>query len=167
MKHRIAVIAWIGLALAATGCDAGFKPNTPEGFVAFEDVTAKSWWQQSNAHAGYDYRAISPDGVVLAVRRVENDPKANLAYWSQAVQERLRANGSYRVDSERDVTNHQGIAGHELTLKLGEGGAEQTYRVALFEHGQWLYLLESGGPTTKVTQHSVSLDEAIRGISFN
>jgi hypothetical protein len=104
---------------------------------------------------------------VLAVRRVENDPKANLAYWSQAVQERLRANGSYRVDSEREITNHQGIAGHELTLKIGETAAEQTYRVALFEHGKWLYLLESGGPTPKVTQRSVSLDEAVRGISFN
>jgi hypothetical protein len=170
MKHRIIGIALLGSVLTTiaftTSCDS-FKPNTPEGFVAFEDITAKHWWQTHDTRSGYDYRAITPDGVVLAIRRFENDPKASIAYWSEAVQQRLRANGSYRVDSERDLSNHQGIPGHELTLKLGEGAAEQIYRVSLIEHGKWIYVLESGGSSAKVAQRTAAIDQAVQGISFD
>lgn len=154
------------LAVATSGCDNAFTPKTPQGFVAFDTGYDDPWWQQKT-DSDYDYRATTADGVFLAVRRFKNDPQGDIGYWSEAIAQRLAAYGSYSVTSTRDVTNHQGVAGRELTLKHTAPGTEHSYRIAVYDRNGWLYVLESGGDTQKMSHWSVALDEAVTGISIN
>jgi hypothetical protein len=155
------------LALVGTACNNDFEPKTPKGFVAFDTSYANHWWETDDKDPEYDYRATSPDGVTLAVRRVKNDPKGDVGYWSDAIAQRLTAYGTYDVTSSRDITNHQGVAGREITLKHTADGSEHVYRVAVYDRKGWLYVIESAGDTQKMANWSIALDQAVQGISFN
>jgi hypothetical protein len=167
VKSRITHKALLLLALAGTACNNDFDPKTPKGFVAFDTSYANRWWQHEDKDPEYDYRATSPDGVNLAVRRFKNDPQGDVAYWSDAIVQRLAAYGTYSLTSSRDITNHQGYAGREITLKHSAQGSEHLYRVAVYDRKGWLYVIESGGDTQKMSNWSVALDEAVTGISIN
>lgn len=167
MKNRTVRGLLVLLMLTGTACSNDFDPKTPKGFVAFDTSYAQHWWQHDGKDTGYDYRATSSDGVNLAVRRVKNDPKGDVGYWSDAIAQRLTAYGTYELTSSRDITNHQGVAGREITLKHTADGSEHLYRVAVYDRKGWLYVIESGGDTQKMSNWSVALDEAVQGISFN
>lgn len=167
MKHRIGLGLLMLLAVATTGCDTAFTPQTPKGFVAFDTGYDDHWWQSRQSDSEYDYRATTADGVFLAVRRFKNDPKGDIGYWSEAIAQRLAAYGSYTVVASHDIRNHQGVAGRELTLKHSVPGSEHDYRLAVYDRNGWLYVIESGGDADKMAHWTVALDEAVKGISFN
>jgi hypothetical protein len=56
---------------------------------------------------------LSAEGVVIAVRRERNQPKANLAFWSAAVDYELRRKG-YSAIASKDVKSAQGVPGKQI-----------------------------------------------------
>lgn len=125
---------WI-LTLAAVvlgGCSTA-RIQTPSGFAA----------QQDDA---YDWRASDGEGVVLAVRSEKNDPHGDLAFWSSAVDVRLRTAG-YTATDRRDVKSIDGREGRQLRYELASQGRTLAFWVTVFVSGRHVVLVEAGGDT--------------------
>ena len=129
---RVALTAL--LAVIPMACGPGFKTETPTGFVALKDQEPR-----------YDYRATTPDGLVMAVRVIDNDPSGDDAFWTGAIELRLRALGGYALLEKRAVTCKTGQSGTQLRFGHDEGTNPHLYVVTLFVTSKRLFVLEAGG----------------------
>jgi hypothetical protein len=118
---------------AAGGCST-FRAHTPPGFVALDDPEPR-----------YHYRATTHDGVVLGVRSIDNQPRGDEGFWSQAVELRLRHQGGYALLETRPVKTNAGLTGRQLRFGHDEGSHPHLYQVTLFVTRKRIYLLEAGG----------------------
>ena len=105
--------------------------------------------------AAYDrscrFQAVSPDDVVYRVRSASNEPKADLAFWREALRTRM-VDAGYHLLSEQDITAGA-RTGALLELGAANGEQDQTYMVALFVEGRHLVLVEATGEATRVKGH--------------
>jgi hypothetical protein len=152
------VISWAALLVATlagtlAGCSRPFTAATPAGFVELNHQQARD----------YDYRATTPDGVVLAVRAVPHDPQGDLGFWARSVENHLRQVGGYASAGRRNVTCQGGLQGVELRFGHDEGTQPHHYRVSLFVTPKWIYLLEVGGQKARVDQMARVIDGWIAG----
>src|SRR5262245_6318479 len=85
------------LAALLAGCHSAFVTSAPKGFVELDEASA------------YDFRATTADGVVLAVRELDNDPQAELGFWARAVENAMRQRGGYALLEARDTTIANGV----------------------------------------------------------
>ncbi len=135
MKPRsLAALAALALvSLLAIGCGRPFDVQTAPGFVPLE-------------HQGeYEYRATTPEGVVVAVRVVEDEKRGDLAFWTQAVTLQLRDVTGYALLDSVDVTSRDGTKGKLLKFGHDEGDKPFSYWVAIFPAQGRLFLVEAGG----------------------
>lgn len=126
--------ALVALALLAAGGCETFRAETPSGFVVLEDPQPQ-----------YDYRATTHDGVVLAVRAMDNEPTGDEEFWAQAVAGQLRRQGGYALLETRPVKTDGGLIGRQLRFGHDEGARPHLYQVTLFVTRKRIYLLEAGG----------------------
>jgi hypothetical protein len=131
-------------------CGASFEAATPAGFVELEDQKR------------YDYRATSADGLVMAVREIEHEPKGEVAFWTRAIENQMRQRGGYALLESRDVENVQGVRGKRLRFGHDEGGKPHYYDVTLYPTTKTLYLLEAGGKKELMERHAAQIDWAIK-----
>lgn len=140
---------WI-LTLAAVvlgGCSTA-RISTPSGFAAQKDDA-------------YDWRASDGEGVVLAVRSEKNDPQGDLAFWSSAVDVRLRKAG-YTAQDRRDVKSIDGRAGKQLRYEVASEGRTLAFWVTVFVTDHRVVIVEAGGdtelfaPKTKVVEAAIA-----------
>jgi hypothetical protein len=148
------VIATLAL-LAATGCGSSFTAATPPGFVKLKDQEL------------YDYRATTADGLVVAVRAIDNDPQGSLGFWVRAVENRMRQNAGYALINERDVTNAQGVKGKELRFGHDEESKPHLYYVTLYVTPSKIFLLEAGGTKDQMQRRSAQLDWSAKNFRIN
>jgi hypothetical protein len=149
MRRFILVIslglAWLG------GCGHAFEVSTPPGFVELKE-------QQD---AGYAYRATSADGLVIAVRQFDNDPKGEISFWEQAIENQLRQRAGYSLLDKRDAKSADGTPGRQLRFGHDEGKTPHLYYVTLFVNDRHIYLIEQGGTKELVEAHAADLDGAV------
>jgi hypothetical protein len=136
------------LLLAFAGC-THFKASTPAGFVELPDQEPR-----------YDYRASTHDGVVLAVRAIDNDPRGDLDFWSQAIELRLRQQGGYALLETRPVKDARGLAGRQLRFGHDQGARPHLYYLTLFVTKR-IFLVEAGGAKDLVMRESPKIDAFI------
>jgi len=122
----------LALALLVPAC-ASFHVNTPTGFAELEDDER------------YDYRATNADGVVIGVRAVRNEPRANLEFWGRVVDERLRRQGYVPEGNPEPIRSADGLAGVMFRYGCTVGGREHRYQVAVFVRTKKVFVLEAGG----------------------
>lgn len=120
--------------------------KTAPGFVPLENQEA------------YDYRATSPDGVVFAVRVVEDERRGDLAFWTNAITLHLRETSGYALLDARDVTSRDGTRGKLLKLGHDEGDKPFSYWVAIFPAQGRLFLVEAGGAKENFERARPSLE---------
>jgi hypothetical protein len=144
MSSRAAVLA-VAVVLLSAGCGT-FRARTPAGFVELEDQER------------YDYRATTHDGVVLSVRSLDNDPRGDEAFWTLAVELRLRHQGGYALLDNRAVSAQRGLTGRQLRFGHDEGARPHLYQVTLFVTHKRIYLLEAGGSRDAVQRESPKLE---------
>ena len=149
MRRFILVIS-LGLGWLV-GCGYAFEASTPSGFVELKE-------QQD---AGYAYRATSADGLVIAVRQLDNDPKGEISFWEQAIENQLRQRAGYSLLEKRDAKSADGTPGRQLRFGHDEGKTPHLYYVALFVNDRHLYLLEQGGTKELVEAHAADLEGAV------
>lgn len=129
-RTRFAWVNALGLQNLLDDDDAphvhGFKP--PRGFGA-------ATWGRG--------RALSPDGVIYRERKVDNDPKADLAFWSKTARARLEQ-GGYRVTGD-SAFSVRGEPGRLLRLSAPLGERDYAYWVALSVRGGSLRVIETAG----------------------
>jgi hypothetical protein len=135
------------IAVGATGCGRSYDVRAAPGFVKLE-----------NASGPYDWRAVAPDGVAVAVRVVPLDDRADLAFWTHAVTLRMRETSGYALVGTRDVATRNGVPGKELVFGHDESGKPFVYRVRLFLGDKRLYVVEAGGTKLQMDRFAPSID---------
>ncbi|MCC6647856.1 MAG: serine/threonine protein kinase [Polyangiaceae bacterium] len=144
MKHLLTALLF---GLSVMGCQR-FEAKTPAEFVELESP-------------GYDYRAASADGVVLAARSLENRPKGTLSFYVDVTKRKLRERDGYTLVDEREAVARSGQRGATLRFGRDHGGAPHSYQVTLFVTDDRIFVLEAGGAKPDVEAHATEIDASI------
>ena len=141
------------LLLLCAACSRPFDVKTAPGLVELDDQDH------------YAYRAIAPEGVVVAVKVVDIGDKGDLAFWARATTLRIRQLDGYAMLGASDVKTRDGTTGRELRFGHDEGGKPYLYTLRVFvKHKGWpssssrLFLVETGGPKDEVARYQQALD---------
>jgi hypothetical protein len=145
------IIATIVSLAALAACGPSFHHPTPKEFVELEDQRR------------YDYRAVSADGMVLAVRELEHEPEGDLAFWSKAIENQMRKRAGYALLSVKDVKTDSGLAGKQMRFGHDRSQKPHLYYLTVFVTDKHIYLLEAGGSKEQMTQRDQALATAIAG----
>lgn len=147
--HRmIRAFAAALLLLGVASCASGYEIAAAPGFVRLERADVDL----------YDWRAVAPDGVVVALRVIALHHAADLGLWAYAVTLHMRETEGYALLARKDVRSLDRTPGVELVFGHDESGKPFTYRVRLFVTAGRLYLVEAGGPKEQMDRYGPSID---------
>lgn len=152
MKRVLAVLSIAVLAFAASACGRPFDVKTAPGFVPLENQTS------------YEYRATSPEGVVVAVRVVEDEKRGDLAFWTQAITLQLRDVSGYALLDSVDVESRDGTKGKLLRFGHDEGDKPFAYWVTIFPAQEKLFLVEAGGAKDAFERAKPSVEWMLKSV---
>jgi hypothetical protein len=147
LTKRALLLACLPLLFAATACGRPFKVKTAPGMVELD-----------NQEPQYAYRALTPEGVVMAIRVVDTDDKGDLEFWVRATTLRMRQLNGYALLGAADVKSRDGTPGRELRFGHDENGRPYVYDLRLFVAQSRLFVVETGGPKEQVDKYKTSLD---------
>jgi hypothetical protein len=160
IMRLVSSLAVLSIALASAAC-TGPELAPPPAFAAV------------GGGAGYDYRAATPQGIVVAVRHEKNDPQADVGFWANAVDLRLKRDG-YTPSGESKVKTDRGLEGVELSYARTDQGRTYRYVVALFvkERREMLvfkkhdlFVVEAGGDAEDFDPARADVERAIRSLA--
>lgn len=146
----------LALLCLVSGCGRPFEVNTARRFVELEEE-----------YSGYEYRATTADGVVVGVRAIDIDPdkgEADVAFWAEAVEQRMRQIGGYALLENVDVRGAGGRAGKQLRFGRDEGERPYRYWVTLFIDDDYLFLIEAGGAQEAFTRAQRDVERMIKSV---
>jgi len=129
----ISTLLAFACALGTAACGKPFDVQTAPGFVALENQRE------------FDWRATTPEGVVVGIRVVEDEKRGDLAFWTQAVTLQLRDVTGYALLESADVVSGDGTRGRLLKFGHDEDDKPYVYWVAIYPAQSRLFLVESGG----------------------
>lgn len=142
----------MSLVLGAVACGPSFEAQTPSGFVELEE----------RDHSRYDYRATTAEGVVLAVRELDNDVEGEKEFWLTAIRNKMRERGGYALIKETEVQSADGVSGTQLTFGHDDGDNKpHIYHLAIFVTPDTIWLLEAGGTKELVDKSAKQIAGAI------
>ena len=139
----------VALALAfvlLAGCTTPLPRATPAEFAAYEGKVS--------------LQAVSAERVVYQLKRLENKPFAELAFWQVALKERLLKAG-YVLATE-GVIEASGHKGYYMETTAPRGTADYMYLVALFVQDKHLIVIESTGEIKAYKAQREKIFAAIR-----
>ncbi len=138
--------AWLAACLLLCACAPHHALQAPPGFARYGEDDGNRW--------------VTPDGVVLRAREIEEPPEATLAFWSEALSRHLERSG-YRVEPARAFRTVGGLEASRVDA-IGHRGAEDWLLVtALYVQGPRLWLVEATGPWRQLHPVSDSLQQAL------
>ncbi len=137
--------------LLLAGCGVSFEAATPPGFVELDE-----------ADSAYAYRAMTADGLVIAAREMDHEPKGELDFWVRAVENRLRQRGGYALLETRPITCRSGQTGKQLRFGHDEGSRPHLYTVSVFVTDDTIYVIEAGGTKELMEKHADQVDWAVQ-----
>jgi hypothetical protein len=141
------------LAFASVACGPSFQTATPPGFVELD---------REDDDPTYDYRATTADGLVVAVREIDHEPKGELSFWVRAIENEMRNRGGYALLDSKGVQTVQGLSGQQLRFGHDEGKEPHLYLLTVFVTDDYIYLLEAGGTKQLVEANQRQIDSAIQ-----
>ncbi len=150
MKRFISMFV-LAATTALVGCGAGVQITTPDGFAKLEDQEK------------YDYRATSPEGVVIGVRREDNAPFGDLTFWSGALDAHMRRGGYKAVDA-KPVKAPGGLEGMQLRYTVRRNGREHAFWLTVFVTEQEVITIEAGGDIAFFGGVEKSVSQAIASL---
>ncbi len=130
-----------------------FSAETPMGFVELPQRSPST----------FDYRASTVDGVVLGVTALRHDPKADVAFWAEAVRRRLRLRHGYALLSEATL-QIDGRPARQLCFGHDENGSPHLYWVTLVVTDEHLYVIEAGGSREVFEPRRKAVEAWIEGL---
>jgi hypothetical protein len=146
-RHFVISSVLLGLLGAASGCGRPFQVKTAPGLVELD-----------NQDPEYAYRAVAPEGVVLAVRVIDTNDRGDVEFWTRATTLRIHQLDGYALLGTADVKSRDGTPGRELRFGHDENGKPYLYTVRLFVAQGRLFVVEAGGPQEQVEHYEGSLD---------
>jgi hypothetical protein len=157
VRRFVQVLAGILLLAGMAGCRTTHDVAAAPGFVTVE----------RGPRDPYDWRAIAPDGVAVALRVVSLRHAGELAVWAHMVTLRLREIDGYALLATKDVRLFDGSPGTELVFGHDESGKAFVYRVRLVLARGQLYLIEAGGTKEQMDRYAASLDWMLASLRVN
>jgi hypothetical protein len=133
MNIRTLSLPFFFLGLFASGCASRAQLDAPPGFARLDDD-----------RKDFDFRATSARGVVVGVRSEPNDMRANVDFWTDAIDLRLRREG-YAAQSAKSVTTPQGLAGKQIRYLREEDRRPYCYWLTVFVTQEKVYVVEAAG----------------------
>jgi hypothetical protein len=144
------VFAIVSMLTIGAGCGRPFDVKTANGFVELENQSPE-----------YDYRATTPDGVVLSVRAVDNigsaGQRGDIGFWERAITLEMRDVQGYALLNTGDVTSGDGSKGRQLKFGHDEDGKPYAYWVTLYLAQSRIYIVEAGGKKDLVERAAPNL----------
>jgi hypothetical protein len=140
------LVAVLGCWLVGSACGPTFKMTTPDGFVKYEE--------------GSDFKMITADGVRLKARQVENYPRADIAFWKDALARHMTERG-YAKKSEHCFKTQKGLDGCTLDFLLPYGADDWILQETIFIEGDRIVLVEVAGPFQLFQAYAKPLQEAL------
>ena len=137
------------LVLCCIGCTA-VQATAPKGFAPLQH--------------GDDYRAVHAEGLVYRVRQEDNAPRAELAFWAQALKHRMKQTG-YILVAEQPI-RASNLPGKLLELAAPVGDKDHAYLVAIFVRGDTLTIAEAAGERQQLKTQRAQIIAAIRQIRW-
>jgi hypothetical protein len=110
-------------------------------------------------------RAVSFDRVVFQVKRIDNKPVADLAFWKIALKERLLKTG-YVLTKDGDITAI-GATGYFIETSAPYGVVDYNYLVAVFVDNKDIVVVEAAGEVASYQVNRENIFVAIRGLNFD
>lgn len=143
-------------AIAATStllgaCGPSFQATPPSGFVELD-----------TDRDAYDFRATTAEGVVVAVREIENEAKGEAEFWLTAIRNRMRERGGYSLIEERPVKSADGVAGTQLRFGHDDGNNRpHLYYLSVFITDTTIWLVEAGGTKEQMEKEAAKVEQAV------
>jgi hypothetical protein len=150
LQSLLATLAFVGVAASAAGCHSNARLQAPDDFAELGAGKSKT----------YDWRAASAHGVVLAVRTEANEPRANVEFWADAIDVRMRE-GGYAAEAKKNVVSASGLQGKQLRYSREDDRRVYRYWLTVFATGDRVYVIEAGGdkesfdPAEKIVERAV------------
>jgi hypothetical protein len=145
------VLLAIVCAAALGACGANFSNKTPKGFVELEDQEDR----------GYAYRAVTADGLVIAIRERDHKPKGELEFWSKAVENQMRRQAGYAFLDSKPVQTDSGLKGVRMRFGHDRGKEPHLYDVTVLVTGDYLFFIEAGGTRKQMEANKAAVDEVV------
>ena len=145
------VVLAAGLAVAV-GC-------VPSGLTTPADYVRLS----SPPHP-YCYKAVSAEGVSLAMRQEDNPEGGTAEFWAAAVKNQLAGARGYTPAGESAVTSADGAAGKRLDFTVNLEGRDMAYLVAVWVEGKQIVIVEAGGPKEKFEADRGKIEAALKTV---
>lgn len=140
------------VALGVAACGKPFDVKPAPGFVALE-----------NQHE-FDWRATTPEGVVVGVRVVEDENRGDLAFWTQAVTLQLRDVSGYALLESVDVASADGTKGRMLKFGHDEDDKPYVYWTTIYLAQGRLFLVEAGGQKELFERARPNVEQTMKSI---
>lgn len=135
------------------GCGRPYDVATPEGFVELTEDSDKTYDSSAD-----EYRASTADGVVLAVRAWDNEPKVDLVVATRSLENRTRLGQGYALLEKKEVVAADGTKGTALSLGHDQEGQAHLYKVVVFVTEDHVYIVEAGGKKELFEKATKSVD---------
>lgn len=143
------------LGLCASACGASFSLDRPSDFLELD--------RGASRQSGYAFRATSAEGVVVAVREIENRGHGSLAFWTEAIRNQLRFGSGYAVTEEVPVRAASGEAGVRMIGGRDQGGRTFAYWVTIFVADDAIYVVEAGGERESFERSRPAIEASLGG----
>ncbi|MCA9622337.1 MAG: serine/threonine protein kinase [Myxococcales bacterium] len=150
--NRTILACLLALGLTTTACTHDFGVQVPKGFAAVHDGDR------------YDFRATDAEGVVIGVREKDNDPQGDLAFWSGAIDAKLRAAG-YQAVAQKPTESRDGISGRQLRYRIDRGGRDHAFWVTVFVTQGHVVTVEAGGDLAFFAEKEKAIEASIASVS--
>ena len=111
----------------------------------------------------YDFKAVSADGVVIALRRIDNSKNATVEFWAKAIENELTWRGHSLVENV-PVTSEEGTPGQLMTFTGQREGQEFTYILGVFVKGGRILLTEAGGKADAFGKRQAEIGKSLLSV---
>jgi len=147
MRRLLLPLALASLALTISCSRLSVTP--PEGFAELG--------------GGRSYRAVSPEGMLYRVRNMKNEPRKDLSFWGEALENHLRKEG-YRSSGEAHSFKSGAREGLYYEWVLPSGNQSYLYLTALIVTDRTITLAEAAAPHPVFTQYRQALLDSLTSI---
>ena len=130
--------------VAGTGCKQHVK--TPDEFAKME-----------NPGYSFEFRAISPDEVVIGVQKKANEPKGDLTFWTSVWKDKFPPIKDYQFVETKDFETDAGRPASLLTYTSEEEDGLFRMMVGLVVVKKNIWILTAGGKDESVKSHEADI----------
>jgi hypothetical protein len=106
------------------------------------------------------FKLVSADGVLVKARQVENDPRADLDFWVEAMKKHLDERG-YLLQKESCFDTTTGHKACTLNFALPHGAQDWIMSETVFVVGKRVVLVEAAAPFERFAAMEEELRQAL------